>query len=254
MPRKRSWFTLFLAICLLVEQPLWVLALPTPPADDVVPGLVIIVEGIGGLDMIGKSADHAFKRAGLPHEVHHFHWGHGAGKYLKDLQDTQHMLKKAEELAAFIRDYRAKHPNRPIYVVGKSAGTGIVLFAMQVLPPGSVERVILLSAGVAPTHDLRPALRASRLEVVSFYSRNDRYILGFGTSTFGTADRYYGKAAGLTGFVVPSALNEQDRQLYTRLIQVPYSSRMLREGVSNGSHTSTSLPMFVSAEVVPWLR
>ena len=248
---------LFLAAILLAEQPLWVLAQTAPPAnrpDAITPGLVIVVEGIGGLDHVGKSADVSFKITGLPHEVYHFHWTHGTGKFLRDLQDTQHILKKADELAAFIRDYRAKHPGRPIYIVAKSAGTGLVLFALQVLPANSVERVILLSAAVSPTYDLRPALRATRREVVSFYSRNDRYMLGWGTSHFGTVDRYYGNGAGLTGFVVPPALTEQDRQLYGRLIQVPFSTRMLLEGVSTGSHHSTSSQAFVTAEVVPWLR
>jgi pimeloyl-ACP methyl ester carboxylesterase len=251
MPRKIV--VLFLAAVVLLEQPLWVLAQATPAAE-VVPGLVIIVEGIGGLDLIGKSANYSLKHVGLLHEIHHFTWTHGTGKFLKDLQDTQHVLKKADELAAFIKDYRARYPNRPIYIVGKSGGTGLVLYALQSLPPGTVERVILLSSAVSPTYDLRPALRATRGEIVSFHSRIDRYILGWGTSKFGTIDRYYGEAAGLTGFVIPQNLSEQDRRLYMRLVQVPFSARMLREGASTGTHHSTSMPWFIRSEVVPWLR
>jgi pimeloyl-ACP methyl ester carboxylesterase len=251
---NRRLLILFVAGTMLLEQPIWILAQPTPAANEIVPGLVIIVEGIGGLDMIGKSATVSFRQVGLPHEVHHFHWTHGTGRYLKDLQDTQHVLKKADELAAFIRDYRAKNPNRPIYIVAKSGGTGLALFALQRLPENTVERVILLSAAVSPNYDLRPALRATRREIVSFHSRNDRYLLGWGTSTFGTIDRYYGQSAGLGGFVIPESLSEQDRPLYMRLIQVPFSARMLREGVSTGTHHSTSMPWFVTSEVVPWLR
>jgi pimeloyl-ACP methyl ester carboxylesterase len=257
MSWKRKILVLFLAGCLSLEQPLRVLAQPAllaPANNEVVPGLVIIVEEIGGLDVIGISAAFSIRQAGLPHEVHHFTWTHGTGKFLKDLQDTLHILKKADELAAFIKDYRVKHPNRPIYIVGKSGGTGLVLFALQTLPPNSIERVILLSAAVSPNYDLRAALQATRREVISFHSRNDRYILGWGTSKFGTIDRYYGQSAGLTGFVIPESLSEQDRQLYMRLIQVPFSSRMLREGVSTGTHHSTSMPWFVTSEVLPWLR
>src|SRR6266849_421442 len=159
MPRKI--IVLLLAALVLLEQPLWILAQPTPAAD-VAPGLVIIVEGIGGLDLLGLSANYSLKHVGLPHEIHHFVWTHGTGKFLKDLQDTQHILKKADELAAFIKDYRARYPNRPIYIVGKSGGTGLVLYALQSLPPATVERVILLSSAVSPTYDLRPALRATR--------------------------------------------------------------------------------------------
>jgi hypothetical protein len=254
MARTQKMLALVLVVAMLVEKPLWIVAQPATAEPEVVPGLVIVVEGIGGLDMIGKSADYSVKHTGLPHEVYHFHWTHGTGKFLKDLQDTQHILKKADELAAFIKDYRARHPKRPIYIVAKSAGTGLVLFTLQNLPPETVERVILLSAAVAPNYDLRPALRATRRELVSFHSRNDRYILSWGTSHFGTVDRYYGQGAGLNGFVMPDGLSEADRQLYLRLIQVPFSSRMLREFVSTGTHHSTSMPWFVSSEVVPWLR
>lgn len=223
---------------------------PTP----IEPGLVILVEGIGGIDVMPMSADASFRKAGLPHAVHHFNWTHGVGQFLRDLQDTQHILKKADELAALIKDHRARHPDRPIYVVGRSGGTGLVLYALQKLPPASVERVILLSPAVAPNFDLRPALSATRREIVSFHSRNDRLILGLGTSQFGTIDRYYGNSAGLAGFTLPERIDEQDRAMYMRLIQVPFTPRMLREGVSTGSHLSTSLPWFLSSEVVPWLR
>ena len=255
MPWMRRLLVLFVAATLLLEQPAWLWAQRSlAPTNEIEPGLVIIVEGIGGIDMIGKSATLAFRQVGLPHEVHHFNWTHGTGKFLRDLQDTQHILKKADELAAFIKDYRARHPQRPIYIVAKSAGTGLTLYALQALPANSVERVILLSAAVSPSFDLRPSLRATRRELVSFHSHNDRIVLGWGTSKFGTVDRYYGNSAGLTGFVMPEPVAELDRPLYMRLIQVPFSTRMLREGVSNGTHHSTSMPWFVTSEVVPWLR
>jgi pimeloyl-ACP methyl ester carboxylesterase len=246
---------LFLAGLILVDQPLWLYAqVQLVRNRDVEPGLVIIVEGIGGVDFVGKSAEYSLKKVGLPHEIHHFTWTHGTGKLLKDLQDTQHILKKADELAAFIKAYRDKHPHRPIYIIGKSGGTGIVLYALQALPAQSVDRVILLSAAVSPTFDLRAALRATRQEIVSFHSRNDRMVLGLGTSKFGTIDRYYGNSAGMVGFTIPEQLMQDERQLYMRLVQVPYSTRMLREGTSNGSHLATSLPWFVAGEVAPWLR
>jgi pimeloyl-ACP methyl ester carboxylesterase len=257
MAWKRKILILLLAGSALLERPLEILA-QTParalPENAVAPGLVIVVEGIGGVDLIGASAGLAVRQAGLPHEVHHFVWTHGTGKLLRDLQDTQHVLKKAEELAAFIKDYRARFPERPIYVIGKSGGTGLVLYALQTLPANTVERVILLSPAVSPTFDLRGALRSTRREIVSFYSRNDRMVLGWGTSQFGTIDRYYGKSAGLVGFATPTPpLNNEDHQMFMRLIQVPWSTRMLRDG-SIGNHTSTSMPWFLSSEVVPWLR
>lgn len=252
MRKSLAWL---LAGMMLMHPPLNLRAHGDSPAQasGIEPGLVIIVEGVGGIDMVCKSAALAFRQVGLPHEVHYFNWSHGAGKVLRDLQDTQHVFKKAEELAAFIKDYRDRHPRRRIYVIGKSGGTGLVLYAVQTLPPNTVDRVILLSPAVSPAFDLRPALRATRQQMVSFHSRNDRMVLGWGTSQFGTIDRYYGKSAGMIGFTIPDQLSQEDKRLYMRLVQVPWTARMLREG-NVGTHSSTSMPWFLTSEVIPWLR
>jgi pimeloyl-ACP methyl ester carboxylesterase len=250
MSRCRKWLVLLLVGSLLLDVPARIVAEPTPPIR---PGIIVTVEGIGGVDLIAHSAPAAFKKAGLPHEVRRFVWTHGTGQFLKDLQDTQYLFKKADELAAYLRELRARYPDVPIYVVAKSGGTGLTLFALEKLPPDTVDRVILLSAAVSPGYDLRRALRAVREQVVSFHSRHDQLILNFGTRQFGTIDRYYGPSAGLTGFVTPASLTDEDRALYTKLVQVPWTPRMIREG-HTGSHLGTSLPGFLTAEVAPWLR
>ena len=53
---------------------------------------------------------------------------------------------KAEELADYIRRLRAEDPNRPIYIVAKSGGTGLALLAAELLPANALERIVLLSA------------------------------------------------------------------------------------------------------------
>lgn len=226
---------------------------PEPVKGSERAGIVITVEGIGGMDLIGHVAALAFRRAGLPHEVRRFVWTHGKGKHLKDLQDTAHMVRKAEELAALIRTLRTEAPKRPIYIVARSGGTGVTLFALEELPPGSVDRVVFLAAAVSPGYDLRPALRAVKRELVSFHSPFDQLVLNLGTRRFGTVDRHYGPSAGLHGFVPPPKLDDEGRALYARLVQVPWQSRMLLRG-HMGSHFGSSLPSFLAAEVAPWLH
>jgi hypothetical protein len=216
-------------------------------------GVVFVVGGIGGFDILGKSAQLALPRAGVPHEIRDFVWTHGWGRLFKDLQDTRHLLAKAEVLAEQIKRIKADDPDRPVYLVGKSGGTGLVLAAAEQLPPRTLERIILLSAAVSPTYDLRGALQATRGEIVSFYSRYDSFILGWGTSQFGTVDRVYGPSAGLRRFKVPADLNCHDRALYERLVEVPWNPRMLCEG-HTGMHFGTSLPTFLGKEVAPWLK
>jgi pimeloyl-ACP methyl ester carboxylesterase len=221
-----------------------------PPAR---PGVVFMVGGVGGIDILGISAQWSLPRAGVPHEVRDFVWTHGWGQLFKDLQDQRHLLHKAEELAAQVRQIKANEPDRPVYLVGKSGGTGLVLAAAEQLPAGTVERIVLLSAAVSPTYDLRGALRASRGGIVSFYSKYDLFVLGWGTSQFGTVDRVYGPSAGLRRFAVPPDLSAEDQALYGRLVEVPWNPRMICEG-HPGTHFGTSLPAFLGTEVAPWLK
>jgi pimeloyl-ACP methyl ester carboxylesterase len=217
------------------------------------PGVVFVVGGVGGIDFIGLSARLAFPGAGVQHEIQEFVWTHGTGRLLRDLQDTRHLMRKADELAERVRRVKEAEPDRPVYLIGHSGGGGLVLAAAERLPPGTLERVILLSAAVAPDYDLRPALRATRGEIVSFHSEIDYFWLGWGTSQFGTTDRYYGSAAGRVGFVVPENLSEKDRELYGRLVQKSWQPCLVLQH-HGGLHVSTIMPDFLAKHVAPWLQ
>src|SRR5205085_469264 len=128
--------------------------------------VIFLVEGIGGLDLVGQSAHWALPHAGVPHEIRDFFWTHGKWQFLKDLQDTSHLRSKADELATEILRVKQTDPERAVYILAKSGGTGLALAAAEQLPANTLERMILLSAAVSPTIDLRPALRATRGEIV----------------------------------------------------------------------------------------
>src|SRR5207244_94004 len=81
---------------------------------------------------------------------------------LRDLQDARRLREKAGELAGLVLEYRAAHPDRPVYLLGHSGGAGVALAAAEMLPPGSLERIVLLSAAVSPCYDLTPAFPALR--------------------------------------------------------------------------------------------
>jgi pimeloyl-ACP methyl ester carboxylesterase len=224
-----------------------------PLAEESVRGVIFVVEGIGGFGGINATAEHALPKAGVQHEIRNFIWTHGKGKLFKDLQDYRYMQRKSEQLAEEVLEYKKAHPDRPVYMIGKSGGTGLVLAAAEHLPEGTIERIVLLSAAVAADYDLRPALRATRREIISFYSVHDQFILGWGTSQFGTIDRVYGPAAGLRGFVMPEGFGEEDKLLYGRLVQVSWRPDMILQG-HIGNHIGSSMPAFVRKEVAPWLR
>jgi pimeloyl-ACP methyl ester carboxylesterase len=223
------------------------------PPETVSGGVVFVVDGVGGFQLFSTSVRWALPRVGVRHEVREVNWTHGFGQVLRDLQDTRHLLRKADELAAEIRRLKTEHPDCPVFVVAKSGGTGLAMAAVEQLPPATLERLVLVSSALSPGYDLRRALRATRREVVSFSSPVDQLVLGLGTRQFGTIDRVYGPSAGLNGFQVPTNLTAEDRDLYDRLVQVRWRAGMIFQG-NPGVHAGTSTPAFVAREVAPWLR
>ncbi len=213
------------------------------------PGVIFLAGGAGGADITANSLRWALKQSKNPHQLREFRWTHGKGHFLRDIQDTRNLVEKANELSGQILQYKIENPERPIYLVGKSTGTALVLMAAEKLPPGWVEKIILLSSAVSPSYDLAPALRATRTEIVSFHSTWDWFILDWCTATFGTADRYYCASAGLKGFEVPGA-DHPDSELYKRLRQVAWTPRMIWQG-NTGAHFGTSMPLFMLREVAP---
>jgi pimeloyl-ACP methyl ester carboxylesterase len=212
-----------------------------------------VVGGIGGLDPVQVSAPLTLPLAGVPHEVRVFEWTHGKGRLLRDLQDTRYLLAQGGRLADEVRALKEESPERPVYLMGHSAGAAVVLAAAERLPPETLERILLLSAAVSPGFDLTAALRATRQEIVAFHSTCDRLTLGLGTSLFGTADRVYGPSAGLDGFELPDGLDDEDRHLYGRLVQVPWRIDRFYECCGCGPHHGTCMPLFLARRVAPWL-
>jgi len=216
-------------------------------------GIVFVVGGVGGLDPIQACAPWTLPKVGVPHRIEVFEWTHGKCRVLRDLQDSRYLLTQAERLAAIVRNVQAHEPGRPIYLLAHSAGVGVALAAAEKLPPASLERIVVLSAAVSPTYDLRGALRATRHEIVSFNSTYDRLCLDFCTNMFGTVDRVYGPAAGLDGFRMPADFDEEGQQLYQRLVQVPWHLEMCLK-CTDGSHHGPCMPTFLAQMVAPWLR
>ena len=214
------------------------------------PGVVLVAEGIGGLNVLHASVGLGFRSAGLPHEVRLFAWSHGLGRFLRDLQDIRHVLAKGRELADVVLELKRQDPSRPVWILAHSAGAGVAIRAAELLPPDTLERVVLLSAALSPAYDLRPALRGSRRGIVSYFSPGDRLVLCWGTRQFGTIDRAYEASAGCGGFRLPLGVGEDAR--YGKLIQVPWTPAMIWQG-NWGQHNGPVMPSFLAADVAKWL-
>jgi pimeloyl-ACP methyl ester carboxylesterase len=218
-------------------------------------GLVVVLGGVGGLDLCGFSLRRAARAARLPHAVEPIIWGHGFGRWYSDLSDVANLERQAERVARRIRGFRTEQSGGPVFMVGKSGGAGVAARALEHLEADCVERAVLLEPALSPRCDLSRALRAVRREMVVFTSPLDLVILGVGTRLFGTIDRVRTVGAGLTGFAVPGADepdSERTRQ-YAKLRQVRWSPRLIGLG-HLGGHFGTDQPWFLRAHVIPLLH
>ncbi len=226
---------------------------PEPPPDDGRAGLILVADGVGGLDLCGTGLIHAAAQEGLPHRVKIVRWGHGFGRWHRDLTDVENHRAQAAAMVSQVEAFRAERPDSPVFLVGKSGGTGVVVRVLEDLPEDSVEAVVLLSSALSPAYDLSRALRAVRREMVVFWSPLDVIILGAGTRIFGTIDRLHQVGAGLVGFRRPSGLDEVGRAQYEKLKQIRWSPSMARTGYLGG-HIGPDNPAFLRKYVVPLLR
>ena len=216
-------------------------------------GLVLVADGVGGLDLCGTGLRYVMGALKLPHTVRVVTWGHGFGRWHADLTNAGNRDLRAREIADAVEAFRARRPGAPVYLVGKSGGTGLVVKALEHLPDDAVDLAVLLSPALSPAYDLARALRAVRREVVVFWSPLDMIVLGAGTRIFGTIDRVRSVSAGLVGFRPPRGLDEAGRASYAKLRQVRWHPRMAPTGYLGG-HVGPDSPAFLRKYVVPLLR
>jgi pimeloyl-ACP methyl ester carboxylesterase len=211
--------------------------------------IVFAVDGSGLLRSISDDLRHAIADARLPLDVESFAWSHGPGRVLSDLHGHEHQQAKGQELARMILKHRSDCPSCKIYVVCHSSGAAVVLAAAAQLPAACIERIVLLAPALAPSCDIRAALRCARLGVDSFHSQND--TIGVVLAFMGNADGQFLVSAGSVGFS-PSKNASSDDALYQKLHQHGWEWEMSKCGYYGG-HFGCTHSAFLRAYVVPLL-
>lgn len=227
------------------------------PANPTVPctcqGLVLAVDGAGGFEASSRTIRQTAAKDKLPVEVRSVHWTHGYCRVFSDQMHTTHLWLEGRKLANWVLCCRQQAPDRPIFLVGHSAGCGVVLIAAEYLPPNTVERIVLLAPAVSAQHDLRPALRSACRGIDVFTSNHDWACLGLGTLLAGTTDGCRTTApAGKNGFQ-PIITCAADEKLYTKLRQYPWEPSQIWTG-HKGGHYGAYQPGFLRAFVLPLLN
>ena len=199
----RAGLVVGLALAVCAANSTEVAGLPTtgiiPQPHDGRP-VVWVADGAGGFGGCSQALSQASLDCGNPIEVCSFPWSHGYRRVILDQMDMGHAREQGRRLAGAIMQRRQCEPGRRMVVVAHSAGAAVVLSAGEVLPPGSIDRIILLAPSVSRSFDVCPSLSASCEGIDVFCSKKDWLALGIGARLVGTTDRYLGRAAGRHGF------------------------------------------------------
>jgi pimeloyl-ACP methyl ester carboxylesterase len=214
-------------------------------------GVVFVADGAGGGNSTSGAMRQLLQESNVPLSVDPLNWSHGYGRYIADQRDRGYARDKGRELAGRIMEYRSLYPTGEVYLVGHSAGATVLLDAAEALPPGSIERIILLAPSVSAERDLRPALRTVRVGIDVFYSQRDQFYLGIATGLIGTADGRWRDAAGRVGFR-PKIETPEDAALVTKLQQHPWHPAVEWTG-NRGGHFGGNEIRYLRAYVLPLL-
>ncbi len=226
---------------------------PLEIAEGTETGLLLVADGCGGIELCELGVRQVMGEHGGLTRVQVVRWGHGFGRWHADLTDVVNHEAQSRWVVEQVREWKEREPSKPVFLVAKSGGTWIVVKALEGLPSGSVEAVVLLAPAISPDYDLSKALRAVSREMVSFWSPLDVVVLGLGTWLFKTADRVRSFSAGLVGFRTPEGLDDEGRSLYsTKLRQVRWRAEMARTWYLGG-HVGPDSPPFLRKYVVPLL-
>jgi pimeloyl-ACP methyl ester carboxylesterase len=221
------------------------------PAGQPARGVVFVADGAGGFEATSAAITEAAHAVGLPLRIEPVAWSHGWGRVYRDQTDYDHARAEGRKLAAKIVAFRRACPAGEVYLVAHSAGSAVALAALEAVPPGAVDRAVLLAPSVSAEYDLHRALRGVRSGLDVFCSRRDWFYLGLGTGVFGTADRRWSAASGRVGFCPPPAA-PCDAPLYAKLKQHPWDPCQAWTG-NQGGHYGGHRAAFLEAYVLPLL-
>jgi pimeloyl-ACP methyl ester carboxylesterase len=222
-----------------------------PPCGPDAHAIVYVADGAGNFRATSAALRKAVVAEKLPLYVKTFEWSHGYGRVLADQVDREHIQREGQRLAEVLRARRQTYPDSPIYLVGHSAGCGVILAATEHLPPGQIDRVILLAPSVPSDYDLRPALHAVTDELDVFCSiRDDSYLRASDVVTSLFLCKWC-TAAGCHGFH-PVGDTPDDAACYAKLRHYPWEPRLAWTG-HEGGHFGCYQQGYLRAFVLPLL-
>ena len=212
-------------------------------------GLVVCLSGAGGMMGETDRVREGLNAGGVRRAIEVFEWS--AGGVLADQTDVEANRQKAHRLARRIEGYIWSHPGRDVHLIGVSAGTGLVVWALEDLAEGcEATGAVLISSSLDTKYDLTRALGKVSDRLYSFNSVADT-VLSLGVTLTGTVDRGGGLAGGLVGFSPPDGASEETQALYKeKLVEISWWPGDVVLG-HLGNHLGATNPAYVKAKIAP---
>jgi len=148
--RSRRWF--WLAACLVWAGGCSHVNYTSP--DRYAHGLVVCLSGSGRMMNEVGDIRRGLAEGGVDCAIEVFEWS----RFMLDLTSVEQKKGLASQLARRIETYQKVYPGRPVHLLGVSAGTGLVVWALEDLaPPTSVSTlrrwcVASATAAAMPRH------------------------------------------------------------------------------------------------------
>ncbi len=220
-------------------------------------GLIIILPGIEGCSSINDSVARGLVAAQLPHAVRIIDWRKFRPWNPLHLMMERHNRAQANVVADVIRSYQSDYPQRPVHLIGHSAGAGMALFVLEQLQrENAVDSVVLLAAAVSRQFNVHRLLQRTKNGIWNFYSPFDLPTTGLGTMLFGTMDRRHTISAGAMGFRGESLAHSAkpyDDAVRPELHQIKFQAGMIKSW-NFGGHFGSTNAVFVRQHVAPILE
>ncbi|TWT44262.1 Alpha/beta hydrolase family protein [Phycisphaerae bacterium RAS1] len=201
---------------------------PQPMRQELDDGLIWMFPGVEGGAWSLEGPYRALRDAGASQAVRIHEWWKPLGSIV-NLVSYEQNRADAARIAAQIAAYRQEHPRSAVDLLGYSGGGGVAVMVAESLPEDvRLRHIVLVQPALSPDYDLTTALRHVDGRLFNFYSGNDAWILGAGTTVFGTMDRKYVPSAGKESFQAEKCVS--DRVLREKLVQVGWSEEWRAAG------------------------
>lgn len=204
------------------------------------PTVLYFVEGNGGFSTSPYRAFRdGMRDAGVTHEVRNFDWHFGLPYIVTfNLLQYEKVQVGAERLVREIVRMAEADPQRRIVLVGQSAGSEVILSALELLRPDiRIDTVLMLSPATSHDRPLLEPLRAIDGRLYVIHNPLEIGMLGLGTTLVGCTNRRHTWGAGYSGFDLPDpdTLTPDERAQYAKVHHAEWGEAMRAAGHS-GTH------------------